>query len=205
MKKAVISLFLLVQAGIIFSQVEPKTTASKHNLKAFAEFSPFLAFFKLVSVGGGIEFCEYQAGFSFSKGDHHFSHGLSKTTFANFGDLHFLHYQTEEIYLKRFFNSERKGFYAALLLNLTHWKVQNHEEGIYKNVIGKYLTTYTGYRWFPFNKKNSVFYLEPNFGVSVRLNGKDFTQVGEQSFTFLQPPFELTPNILMGARFRIKN
>jgi hypothetical protein len=203
MKRIAFILCVLAATAQSYAQgvVQPEQT--KTDFKVFAEFSPFLAAFQLVSVGGGVEFSRYQIGASFTKGTHHFTHGLSTTTFADFGTLHFLHNQTEEIFVKRYFKKSRKGVYIGLLLNLTHWEVQNHDQGIYVNTIGKYLTSYVGYRWFPF-KNNDIFYVEPNFGVSVRLNGSELTKVGNQSFSFLQPPVELTPNVLIGARFKLK-
>jgi hypothetical protein len=203
MKKIVLALCFLATTVLSHSQGINKKEPSKNDFKVFAEFSPFLAAYRLVSISGGVEFSNYQMGATFTKGNHHFAHGLSKTTFANFGTLHFLHNQSEEIFVKRYFKKSRKGLYVGLLLNLTHWKVENHEQDMYKNTIGKYLTTYVGYRWFPF-KNNDMLYVEPNFGVSARLNGKEFKQVGNQSYTFLQPPFELTPNIFIGARFKLR-
>jgi hypothetical protein len=203
MKKLAFAFCLLAIVVKSYSQDINKKEPSKNDLKVFAEFSPFLAAFQLVSISAGVEFSNYQMGATFTKGNHHFSHGLNKTTFANFGTLHFLHNQSEEIFVKRYFKKSRKGLYIGLLFNLTHWEVQNHEQEIYKNTIGKYLTTYVGYRWFPI-KNNDIFYVEPNFGVSARLNGKEFKQVGNQSYTFLQPPLELTPNIFIGARFKLK-
>lgn len=203
MKKVFICVCLLLGTLQSYSQTVPVAEHKNNDIKFFAEFSPFLAAFQLVSIGAGIEACNYQFGASFTKGNHHFSHGLNKITFENFGDLHFLHHQSEEIFVKRYFKKDRSALYLGLLFNLTHWEVQNHSEGINKNIIGKYLTTYAGYRWFPFRKQNDVFYIEPNVGISTRLNGSDFTQVGNQSFSFLQPPFELTPNMYMGARFKI--
>jgi hypothetical protein len=203
MKKIILVFCFLVTTIQSYSQDTIKKEPTTKDFRAFAEFSPFLAAFQLVSVSAGAEFSNYQIGASFTKGTHHFSHGLNKTTFSNFGSLHFLHNQSEEIFVKRYFKKSRKGFYVGLLLNLTHWEVQNQEEDIYVNTIGKYLTTYVGYRWFPF-KNNDVFYLEPNFGVSARLNGKELTRVGNQSFSFLQPPLELTPNVLIGVRFKLK-
>jgi hypothetical protein len=203
MKRMAFILCVLAARAQSYAQGVAQPEPTKTDFKVFAEFSPFLAAFQLVSVGGGVEFSRYQIGASFTKGTHHFTHGLSATTFADFGTLHFLHNQTEEIFVKRYFKKSRQGLYVGLLFNLTHWEVQNHEQDIYVNTIGKYLTSYVGYRWFPF-KNNDIFYVEPNFGVSVRLNGSELTKVGNQSFSFLQPPFELTPNVLIGARFKLK-
>lgn len=203
MKKVTLIFSLLFTTFLSYSQSVIKKESTKKDFKVFAEFSPFLAAFKLVSISGGIEFSNYQIGATFTKGSHHFAHSLSTTTFKDFGTLHFLHNQSEEIFVKRYFKKNRKGLYVGLLFNLTHWEAQNHSQNIDVNTIGKYLTTYVGYRWFPF-KNNDIFYLEPNLGVSTRLNGKEFTQVGNQSFSYLQPPFELTPNIFIGARFKFK-
>jgi hypothetical protein len=203
MKQIAFALCFLATTIQAYSQELGPKEPSKNDFKVFAEFSPFLAAFQLVSVSAGVEFSHYQVGATFTKGTHHFSHGLNKTTFSDFGSLHFLHNQSEEVFVKRYFKKNRKGLYVGLLANLTHWEVQNHEQEIYVNSIGKYLTAYVGYRWFPF-KNNDIFYIEPNFGVSARLNGKEFTQVGNQSFSYLQPPLELTPNMFIGARFKIK-
>jgi hypothetical protein len=203
MKKVVFTLFILTLVFQSFSQEAIKKESSDKDLRVFAEFSPFLAAFQLVSVSGGVEFSKYQIGATYTKGNHNFGHALSETTFADFGSLHFLHNQSEEIFIKRYFKQSRKGLNVGLLLNLTHWEVQNLEQKVNVNTIGKYLTAYASYRWFPF-KNNDIFYIEPNLGVSTRLNGKEFTKVGNQSFTFLQPPFELTPNVLMGARFKLR-
>jgi hypothetical protein len=194
MKKIALLVCFLATALQLFAQDIIKKDSKKRDIMGFAEFSPFLAGFQLVSINAGVEFSRFQAGGTFTKGTHLFSHGLNKTTFANYGTLHFLHTQSEEIFVKRFFKKTRKGVYLGMLLNLTHWEVENREQNIFKNTIGKYFTTYAGYRWFPFQKKNDIFYVEPNFGISARLNGKEFTQVGNQSFSFLQPPLELTHN-----------
>jgi hypothetical protein len=204
MKKLAFIICLIATTTNSYSQVDTKKETSKNGFQYYAEFSPFLAAFSLVSINAGVEFRKYQIGVSFTKGNHHFSHGLNKSTFKNFGDLHFLHNQSEEVSIKRYFKDNRKGLYIGLLLNLTHWEVQNQAENVSVNKIGKYATIFTGYRWFPPFKNNDIFYIEPNFGVSVRLNGDDYTEVGTKSFTFNQP-FELTPNIYMGARFRIGN
>jgi hypothetical protein len=203
MKKTTLALCFLAITIQSYSQDIIQKEPIKNDFKVFAEFSPFLAAFNLISINAGVEFRKYQVGISFTKGDHNFSHGLNKSTFKNFGDLHFLHNQSEEVSVKRYFKDTRKGLYIGLLLNLTHWEVQNHTENVSVNKIGKYATIFSGYRWFPPFKNNDVFYIEPNFGVSVRLNGDDYTKVGTQSFIFNQP-FELTPNIYMGARFKFK-
>jgi hypothetical protein len=202
MKKIVLMLCVFSATLPLYSQETKQSKPEESIVRVFVEISPFLAAFELVSVASGLEFSRYQMGVGFTKGSHLFSHALNETTFKNYGTLHFLHNQSEEIFIKRYFKESRKGLYLGLLFNLTHWEVQNHDQDISVNKVGKYLTTYVGYRWFPL--KNSVFYLEPNFGISARLNGVDLTQVGNQSFSFLQPPFELTPNVLMGAIFKLK-
>jgi hypothetical protein len=197
---------ILLLCVIISTQVNAQSTLKPFNSKdvqAFAEFSPFLAGFQLVSISAGVEFNKWQMGASFSKGTHHFTHGLSKTTFANFRNLHFLHNQSEEIFVKRYFKADRSNFYVGALFNLTHWEAQNEAQKVYVNTVGRYFTIYGGYRWFPYKKKNNIFYIEPNFGISTRLNDNSVTQVGDQSFSYLRPPFELTPNVLAGARFNL--
>jgi hypothetical protein len=203
MKKIKLLFLFLLAITASNAQDASNKAPNKNNPQVFAEFSPFLAVFQLVSISAGAEFSKYQVGLSFSKGTHNFTHGLSKTTFSNFGTLHFLHNQSEEIFVKRYFKDSRKGVYLGLLFNLTHWEAQNNEQKVNVNTVGKYLTTYVGYRWFPFKKYN-MFYVEPNIGASFRLNGKEQTQVGNQSFSYLQPPVELTPNVLMGARFNLR-
>jgi hypothetical protein len=203
MKRITFALCFLAITIQSYAQDNATKQTTKNDFKVFAEFSPFLAAFNLVSINAGVEFKKYQVGVSFTKGYHHFSDGLNKSTFKNFGDLHFLHDQSEEISVKRYFKDSRKGLYIGLLLNLTHWEVQNQTENVSVNKIGRYATIFSGYRWFPSFKNNDVFYIEPNFGVSARLNGDDFTKVGTKSFIFNQP-FELTPNIYMGARFKLK-
>jgi hypothetical protein len=202
MKKVILITLGMFAINYLNAQTETNIQSNKNNIQPFVEFSPFLAGFQLLSVSAGVEYSKYQIGLSFSKGTHNFTHGLSKTTFSNFGTLHFLHNQSEEIFVKRYFLETRKGLYIGLLFNLTHWEAQNDAQKIYVNTVGKYLTTYTGYRWFPLKKYN-MFYVEPNLGVSFRLNGKQQTTVGNQSFSYLQPPIELTPNVLMGARFNL--
>lgn len=193
---------LLIATALLFAcaQLNAQTKFEARNPKIFVEFSPFLAAFNLVVVGGGVEWDKYSAGVAYTTGRHHFSHSLNKITFQNFGDLHFLHNRSEDIFVKRYFNNDRTGFSVSALFNLTHWEAQNHAEDIAKNITGTYATLNGSYRWFPFQK---YIYIEPIFGVSYNSSSKETVVVGTQSFNFNKQPFELTPEIKIGTRINL--
>ena len=170
------------------------------NPKIFVEFSPFLAAFNLVVISGGLEWDKYSVGVAYTGGQHHFTHSLNEITFQNFGELHFLHNRSEDIFVKRYFNNDRTGFSVSALFNLTHWDVENHDENITKSITGVYGTLNGSYRWFPFQK---YIYIEPILGVSYNFSNKETIAVGTQSFNFNKQPFEITPEIKIGTRINL--
>ena len=193
---------LLIATAILFAsaQANAQTKFEDTNPKVFVEFSPFLAAFNLVVIGGGLEWNKYSVGVAYTTGHHHFTHDLNVVTFQNFGDLHFLHTRSEDIFVKRYFNTNRTGFSVSALFNLTHWEVENHDEDKTKNITGVYGTLNGSYRWFPFQK---YVYIEPILGVSYNFSGKETVAVGTESFNFNKQPFEITPEIKIGTRINL--
>ena len=191
-------LFIAIAILCVCQQVNAQKKFEDKNPKVFVEFSPFLASFNLVTIGGGLEWDKNTFGATYTKGHHQFSHYLNTITFVTAGNFEYLHTSSEDIFFKRFFNTDRHGFNVGALLNLTHWEVKNLKDDSKKNVTGVYGTLNLGYRWFPFQK---YVYIEPTFGVSYNFRNNINNQIGNDSFKFV--PIELTPEIKIGTRINL--
>jgi len=186
--------------GIVSAQLIEKDGDIKPPT-VYVEFSPFLSGFDLVSAGAGFEWSRFQTGAAFTFGDHHFDKTLKDITFKNYGDLEFLHYQSEDVSFKVFLNQRRTNFYLGGLMNFTHWKVKDETNNLEDKITGAYVTLYTGFRWFPFKK---IFYIDPNVGISANISSKRERFVGSKRYQFNDNFIEFTPNIQAGVRFILR-
>lgn len=194
MKKLLIMIAILC----VCQQINAQKKFEDRNPKIFIEFSPFLANFNLVAIGGGLEWDKNAFGVTYTTGNHQFSTYLNEITFITSGNFNFLHSSSEDIFFRRYFNTDRHGFNVGTLVNLTHWEVHNLKDDSKKNVTGIYGTLSAGYRWFPFQK---YVYIEPLLGVSYNFRNDNNIQVGNESFKFVT--FELTPEIKIGTRINL--